>query len=408
MLTDIAVEEALDIVLKSVSCLGDETRCILDCLGLVLAEDISADMNVPPFDNSAMDGYAVIAADTQEASRDNPVTLRVIADLPAGYPQSLSVRRGEAVRIMTGAPMPDGADAVARIEDVERGADTVLLFKPLAPGDDMRYAGEDVKKGDIVLTKGTVVRPSEIGMLATLGRKEARVIRAPRIAVLTTGDELVGPDEPVTPGKIRNSNLYSLSAQVAACGAVPVPLGVARDSAGELQDKIRDGIEDADILITSGGVSVGDYDMVKTVLARLGEILFWRVRMRPGAPVVFGLLNGKPMFGLPGNPTASMVAFEQFVRPAALKMAGRTRLRRREVEATVEGTVKNRTGFRNFIRSFAEERDGRWFVRLAGAQGSAMLRTMIQSNALLVVPETKAILQQGDRARVQLLDFPEV
>lgn len=408
MLTDIAVEQALDIVLKSVSCLDGERRGILDCLGHVLAEDIAADMDIPPFDNSAMDGYAVRAIDTGGASQDNPITLRVIADLPAGYTPTSQVRQAETVRIMTGAPMPEGTDAVVRIEDVDRGTDTVRLFKPVASGDDVRRAGEDVKKGDKVLINGSLVRPGEIGMLATLGRKEAQVIRAPRIAVLTTGDELVEPGEPVVPGKIRNSNLYSLSAQVAACGAVPIPLGVARDTAGELEDKVQEGIKKADILITSGGVSVGDYDMVKTVLARMGEILFWRVRMRPGSPVVFGLLQGKPMFGLPGNPTASMVTFEQFVRPAALKMAGRTRLRRREVEAIMEGTVKNRTGFRNFVRAIAVERGGEWFVRLAGAQGSAMLRTMIQSNALLVVPETTKTLQPGDRARVQLIDLPEV
>ncbi|MHB8990406.1 MAG: molybdopterin molybdotransferase MoeA, partial [Chloroflexota bacterium] len=328
--------------------------------------------------------------------------------LPAGYPPPALVRPGEAVRIMTGAPMPQGTDAVVRTEDAERGDGVVRVSRPVSPGEDLRRAGEDVRKGEVVLRPGAVLRPGEIGMLATLGHVRARVVRAPRVAVLTTGDELVAPDEPVTPGKIRNSNLYSISAQVKACGGEPIPLGVARDTVEELESKIRAGIAQADMLLTSGGVSVGDYDVVKTVLARMGEILFWRVKMRPGSPVTFGLIQGKPMFGLPGNPSASMVAFEQFVRPAILKMSGRTRLRRREVEATVQETVKNRVGVRNFIRAIATEQGEEWQVRTAGAQGSGILRTMVQANALLVVPEPVGRLQPGDRARVQLLDLPEI
>lgn len=408
MLLDIEVEQALDIVLGTVSTLEEETRPILDCLGSMLAEDVPADMDIPPFDNSAMDGYALIAADTAGASPEKPVSLRVIADLPAGYPPQSMVRSGEAVRIMTGAPMPAGTDAVVRSEETERGEGLVWISKPVSRGDDLRHAGEDVRKGEVILRQGTLLRPAEVGMLATLGRKQARVVRAPRVAVLTTGDELVEPDEPVTPGKIRNSNLYSISAQVKACGGKPLPLGVARDTSAELEKKIRDGIGEADMLLTSGGVSVGDYDVVKSVLDRMGEILFWRVRMRPGSPVTFGRIQGMPMFGLPGNPSASMVAFEQFVRPAILKMSGRTRLRRREVEATLEGSLKNRVGIRNFIRAVATEEGGQWRVRPAGAQGSGILSTMIQANALLVIPEMVAQLKAGARVRVQLLDLPEI
>ena len=408
MLLDVDVEQALDIVLGSVSPLASDARPLLDCLGSVLAEDVPADMDIPPFDNSAMDGYAVIAAETAGAAPDKPVSLKVIADLPAGYPPPALVRPGEAVRIMTGAPMPPGTDAVVRTEDVQRGDGTVLILKPVSPGGDLRRAGEDVRRGELILRRGTTLRPAEIGMLATLGRTRAAVVRAPRVAVLTTGDELVAPDEPVTPGKIRNSNLYSISAQVKACGGEPLPLGVARDTAAELEEKILQGIAGADMLLTSGGVSVGDYDVVKTVLARSGEILFWRVKMRPGSPVTFGRIQGKPMFGLPGNPSASMVAFEQFVRPAILKMSGRSRLRRREVQATLEDSVKNRVGVRNFLRAVATEDRGEWRVRPAGSQGSGILRTMVQSNALLVVPETVGRLQPGDRVAVQLLDLPEV
>ena len=407
MLLDVEVEQALGIVLGSVSPLAREIRPLLDCLGSVLAEEVPADMDIPPFDNSAMDGYAVMAADTAGATPEKPVSLRVIADLPAGYPPPALVRSGEAVRIMTGAPMPSGTDAVVRTEEVERGDGTVLISKPVPSGNDLRRAGEDVRKGEVILRQGIPLRPAEIGMLATLGRTRAQVVRTPRVAVLATGDELVAPDEPVTPGKIRNSNLYSISAQVKACGGEPLPLGVARDTAAELEARIRQGIIGADMLLTSGGVSVGDYDVVKTVLARMGEILFWRVKMRPGSPVTFGRIAGKPMFGLPGNPSASMVAFEQFVRPAILKMSGRTRLRRRQVEATLEEGVKNRVGVRNFVRAIATEEKGEWRVRPAGSQGSGILRTMVQANSILVIPETVARLQPGDRATVQMLDLPE-
>jgi molybdopterin molybdotransferase len=407
MLEEIEVERALRIVLESASPLAGERHPILDCLGYVLAEDVPADMDIPPFDNSAMDGYALVASDTSSGSQESPVRLQVVADLPAGYAPTTVVRSGEAVRIMTGAPMPTGTDAVARSEITIRGENTVFVTAPVKKGEDIRYRGEDVRNGDVVLTRGARVRPAEVGMLATLGRRDALVVRKPRVAVLTTGDELVDPWEPVTPGKIRNSNLYSISAQVRACGGEPLLLGVARDTVEQLEAKVGIGAE-ADMLITSGGVSVGDYDVVKTVLARMGEIVFWKVKMRPGSPVVFGEIHGKPMFGLPGNPTASMVAFEQFVRPAILQMSGRTALRRREVEATLEESVKNRPGVRNFIRAIATERDGRWFVRRAGEQGSAMLRSMIQSNALLVVPETASRLSAGDTAHVQLLDMPEV
>ncbi|HEX9017029.1 MAG TPA: gephyrin-like molybdotransferase Glp [Chloroflexota bacterium] len=406
MLEDITVEQALGIVLSNAGKLEAERRAILDCLGMVLAEDVPADMDIPPFDNSAMDGYAVLAADTAGASPEHPVLLKVTADLPAGYAPPSHVASGEAVRIMTGAPLPPGTDAIARSEIAVRGDGTVLIGSPVAIGEDVRYSGEDVRKGDAVLASGTPVRPAEIGMLATLGRRDALVVRRPRVAVLATGDELVDPWEAVTPGKIRNSNLYSIAAQVRASGGEPILLGTAKDTAEALESKIREGAR-ADMLITSGGVSVGDYDVVKTVLSREGEILFWKVRMRPGSPVAFGRIGGRPMFGLPGNPTASMVAFEQFVRPAILKMSGRSRLRRREVDAVLEEGIKNRPGVRNFVRAIATEGDGGWRVRRAGEQGSAMLRTMVQSNALMVITEETSRMNAGDVVRVQLLDLPE-
>ncbi|HWP28561.1 MAG TPA: gephyrin-like molybdotransferase Glp, partial [Chloroflexota bacterium] len=344
----LSVDEALAAILEKIPVLEPEEVFLDEALGRVLAEDIYADIDVPPFDNSAMDGYAVIAADTAPATPERPVVLRVVADLPAGYLPQTPVRHGEAVRIMTGAPMPPGADAIVRVEDTARGEGVVLVYAPTRPGRDVRRAGEDVRAGERILPRGTYVRPAEVGMLAMLGRRRVRVIRRPRVAVLTTGDELVDVDEPLTPGKIRNINLYSLIAQVRWCGGEPISLGVARDTVEELEAKIRAGMA-ADLLVTSAGVSVGDYDVVKTVLDKLGQIDFWRVNMKPAKPIAFGRIGNTPMFGLPGNPASSMVAFEEFVRPAILKMQGRRALRHPTLQAVAEVALDNRGGRRSFI-----------------------------------------------------------
>jgi len=406
MLTDnriLSVDAALARILAQIPVLPAEEVLLTEALGRVLAEDVYADIDVPPFHNSAMDGYAVIAADTAGASRERPVELRVIADLPAGQVPAVPVRPGEAVRIMTGAPLPDGADAIVRVEDTERGEGTVRVLAPARPGRDVRLAGEDVRAGDLVLPTGTFVRPAEVGMLAMLGRRRVRVVRRPRVAVLTTGDELVDVDEPLTPGKIRNINLYSISAQVAWCGGVPVPLGVARDTLEELEARIREGLS-TDMLITSAGVSVGDYDVVKAVLDKLGHIDFWRVNMKPAKPLAFGRIGGIPMFGLPGNPASSMVAFEQFVRPALLKMQGRRALHKPTLQAIAEVALDNRGGRRAFVRGYVHQHDGAWRVRPAGQEGAGIMTTMVRANCLIVIPEQVERVAPGDTVTVELLD----
>jgi molybdopterin molybdotransferase len=410
----ISVDEALEYVLKHFEPLEPEEVEILDALDRVLAEDIYSDMDIPPFDNSAMDGYAVRAADTVGASPEAPVTLRVIADLAAGHTTDLVVEPGTAIRIMTGAPLPAGADAVVRFEETseglradERRDDRIKIFTEVVVGENVRPAGEDICKGELVLSKGTILRPQEIGVLASLGRAKVWVIRRPRVAILATGDELVGIDEPLAPGKIRNSNEYSNAALVRRYGGIPIRLGIARDDVEELRAKIREGLaQKVDLFLTSAGVSVGDYDVVKDVLGAEGEMHFWQVCMKPGKPLAFGEIQGVPLLGLPGNPVSAMVSFEQFARPAILKMLGKTRLRKPTVEAILEQDVES-SGRRNFKRAMITKRDGEYYASVTGPQGSGVLTSMVRANGLAIIPEGIRHMKAGERVTVQMLDWPE-
>jgi len=409
----ISVDEALEYVLKHFEPLEPEEVEILDTLDRVLAEDVYSDMDIPPFDNSAMDGYAVRAADTVGASPETPITLRVIADLAAGYTTDFVVEPGTAIRIMTGAPLPAGADAVVRFEETseglpagERREDWIEVFRQVVVGENVRPAGEDIRKGELVLAEGTVLRPQEIGVLASLGRARVRVIRRPRVAILATGDELIAIDEPLAPGKIRNSNEYSNTALVQRYGGIPVRLGIARDDEEELTAKIREGLaQKVDLFITSAGVSVGDYDVVKDVLGAEGEMHFWQVRMKPGKPLAFGEIQGVPLLGLPGNPVSAMVSFEQFARPAILKMLGKRHLHKPTVEAILEEDVKS-SGRRNFKRAVITKRDGEYYASVTGPQGSGILTSMVKANGLAIIPEGIRQMKAGERITVQMLDWP--
>ncbi len=416
----ISVEEARAYILKHFHPLEAEWVPLLDSLDRVLAEDIIADMNVPPFNNSAMDGYAVRAQDIADASPDHPVVLRVIGDLAAGYTAQRTVERGTALRIMTGAPLPPGADTVVRFEETSEGIGargteknhtTVEILKAARRGDNVRSAGEDIRQGEIVLPKGTVVRPAEIGVMASLGKKQISVHRKPRVAILATGDELVAVDAPMAPGKIRNANEYSNSAAVIKAGGVPIQLGIARDNIDDLTAKIRAGLDaDADLFITSAGVSVGDYDIVKNVLSAEGEMHFWQVKMKPGKPLAFGILRGKknvPLLGLPGNPVSAMVSFEIFARPAILTMLGKTKFTRPRVLAVLQNDATNTADRRNFIRVSVEQREGQYIARTTGEQGSGILTSLSRANGLLVMPEDVTLIRAGENVQVQMLDWPE-
>jgi len=416
----ISVEQALDKILNYVHVLEDEERPILECLGQVLAEDVYSGLNVPPLDNSAMDGYAVQSRDTRGASRRSPRFLRVIDTVAAGSMAGCEVESGTAVRIMTGAPIPKGADSVVIFEDTDetqrQGSSTEIgILREAEAGLNIRRAGEDIAQGSMVLSQGAVLRPSEIGVLASLGRTTVRVIRRPIVAILATGDELVDISQPLPAGKIYNSNTYSLAALVRRYGGIPKILGIALDSEHSVVAKLRQGL-DADMLITTGGVSAGDYDLVKDILAKQGEISFWTVRMKPGKPLAFGIIKGVskagiarniPHLGLPGNPVSSMVTFELFVRPAILKMMGKKNLTKPTIEAVVENPVVNRDRRRLFARVIVEKRNGQYFARLTGPQGSGILTSMTSANGLMIIPEDKAEVVAGDIVQVMMLDWRE-
>jgi molybdopterin molybdotransferase len=408
----LSVEQALERILEAFQPLEPERVPILDGLGRVLAEDVYADADIPPYANSSMDGYAVLAGDTSGASREAPVRLKIVGELAAGYVTETAVAPGTVIRIMTGAPIPSGADAVVRVEDTAVEGEKVAVFVEVQEGNYVRPAGEDVRQGDLVLKRGTVIRPQEIGMLASLGHKEVSAIRRPRVAILSTGDEVVEIDAPLAPGKIRDANGYSNAAQVVKYGGIPVLLGIAGDTVEELTGKIREGlVQGVDLFLTSGGVSVGDFDIVKDVLAAEGEMGFWRVRIKPGKPLAFGHLNRPsesggtpvPILGLPGNPVSAMVSFEMFVRPAILKMLGMSGLARSTVEATLMDELKHKDGRRHLLRVRVEESEEGAQAYLTGGQGSGILSSMVKANGFAIIPEEWTRAPAGTRVQVILL-----
>jgi len=418
----ISVEQALERLLSHVSVLGKEDVSILDALGQVLAEDVFASINVPPLDNSAMDGYALQAKDTSGAASGSPRLLRVMDTVAAGSISDKEVTPGTAIRIMTGAPVPKGADSVVRFEDTDE-ADRRTggpLFEigirvEAKEGQHIRRAGEDIAKGTAVLSEGLVIRPAEVGVLASLGRRTVSVISRPVVAILATGNELVEVGQPLLLGKIYNSNSYSVAALVRRYGGIPRVLGIVLDSKESLVTALRGGL-DADMLITTGGVSLGDYDVVKDVLAKEGEIGFWTVRMKPGKPLACGTIRGVdktgasrtiPHLGLPGNPVSSMVTFEMFARPAILKMMGKKNLAKPTIEAILEDRILNHDGRRVFTRAIVEKRGGRYFARLTGPQGSGVLTSMSLANGLVIVPEDMVEAIPGATVRVMMLDWNE-
>lgn len=416
----LSVEQALEKILGYAAVLEVEPRPVLDCLGQVLAEDVYSTIDIPPLDNSAMDGYAVRAEDTRGVTEQSPRLLRVIDTIAAGSISECEVEPGTTARIMTGAPVPKGADSVVRFEDTDetqrqRVSDEIGILREAKPGQDIRRAGEDIARGSLVLSKEIVIRPSEVGVLASLGRSEVKVIRRPVVAVLATGNELVDINQPLPPGKIYNSNSYSVAALVQRYGGIPKILGIALDSESSLVASLRKGL-DADMLITTGGVSMGDYDVVKDVLVKQGEIAFWTVRMKPGKPLAFGMVKGLdeagvtrniPHLGLPGNPVSAMVTFELFARPAILKMMGKRNLAKPVIEAVIEEPIVNSDGRRVFTRVIVRKRSGLYFARLTGPQGSGILTSMSLANGLVIIPEDKPGVDAGDVVQVMMLDWNE-
>ena len=418
----LSVEEAQARILGMFRTLESERKPLLDALGQVLAEDVVSTLDIPPLTNSAMDGYAVRYEAIAGATYDNPRELRVIGHLAAGQLPEQEVSGVNAVRIMTGAPIPSGADTVVPFEETDEYERKSLGMGPLditeimvrtdvPRGANLRPAGQDVQKGQMVLKKGALLRPSEIGVLASLGRDTVEVVRRPVVAVIATGDELLEPGEPPAAGKIYNSNSYSVAAAVLRYGGIPRMLGIAGDNLESMNAKLEEGLT-ADMLLTSAGVSRGDYDIVKDVLASRGEIDFWSVRMRPAKPLAFGVFPGPggrkvPHIGLPGNPVSALVAFEEMVRPAILKMQGRTDLGKPVVRAALEDDIVNGDERRVYARAVITRRDGRYYARLTGDQGSGVLTSMALANGLAICPEDVPVMKAGEEVDVQMLDWPE-
>ncbi|OQW62875.1 MAG: molybdopterin biosynthesis protein MoeA [Proteobacteria bacterium HN_bin10] len=398
------LQDAQRIVLDAAGSLGLEKISILEALGRVLGEDIVAERDNPPWDNSAMDGFAVRADDIRsEHAIGKPVTLTIIEDVPAGKMPTKTVGPGQAIRIMTGAPLPKGADTVLKVEETEPSQTSVKVFKPEPRGANIRPQGEDVKKGECIIPKGTQIRPGEAGMLAILAKSFVLAYQQPRVAILSTGDELADLDERFSEEKIINSNSYGIAAAVKEAGGIPILLGIARDNPAALKEKITHGLA-ADIIVLSGGVSMGDYDFTKAVFKDLGaEMHFWKLAIRPGQPLVFGKIQGKLAFGLPGNPVSSMVTFEQLVRPAMLKMGGHRSYGRPVVQALFQEKFSKKNDRRHFLRGILTSEDGVFKVRTTGDQGSGILTSMVKANCLIDIPEAVERVNPGDAVTVQLL-----
>ena len=415
----LSVEEAQERVLSFFDVLEPERKAILETLGQVLAEDVVGSLDIPPLDNSAMDGYALQAESVTAASRASAVLLRVVGTIAAGQLPNQKVTRGKAVRIMTGAPVPQGADAIVPFEDTDeadrkaegRELNEIGVFTQTAPGANIRPAGQDIKRGQRVLEKGKVLRPADLGLLASLGCAEVSVIRRPLVAIVATGDEVTDPKSEASPGEIYDSNSYSLGAAVVSAGGLPKLLGIAGDDTQSIADKLEEGMT-SDILITSAGVSKGDYDLVKDVLGQYGSIEFWSVRMRPAKPLAFGVFqaaDGRAVthLGVPGNPVSALVAFEEFGRLAIYKMLGKGRAERPTIEAVLEEPIHNTDGRRVYARAVVTKRNGTYYARLTGHQGSNLLMSMALANGLAICPEDVPVKQAGETVQVKMLNWPE-
>ncbi|MGB9666355.1 MAG: gephyrin-like molybdotransferase Glp [Candidatus Cryosericum sp.] len=404
------IQEALDTMLQHASLLPPVTMPLDAAAGLVLAQDVIARGNVPPFANSAMDGFAVLAGDISEASEARPVRLHVLENVSAGSVATQSVRPGTAIRIMTGAPLPDGADTVVHFEVTTTQGDDVLVLLALKKGANVRRAGEDMKDGTTVLAAGTLLNPAEIGVCAAAGQMEVTVYPRIRAAILTTGSELVDASQVPGPGQIRDANAHSLRAQVASIGAEPLVFARVPDTPEAVRTALELALAQADIVLTNGGVSAGDYDFVKEVLEQMGaKLVFWRVNQKPGKPMAFWTMGSKRIVGLPGNPVSCMVGVEEYVRPMVRKMMGHTLLYRPVRSAVFDERYAKGSdaGRAHFVRVLLEEHDQTLHARLTGPQGSGILTSMALAMGIAVVPEDRPVVEAGQTVNVQLISLPE-
>lgn len=392
-------ESARALILEKVSILPKESIPLFDAGGRVLATDLSAPCDLPLWDNSAMDGFAVRSVDCQFGH-----ALRVEGYIPAGVTaDGVDVAPGTAVRIMTGAPVPAGCDTIIPVEETEQSGNQILIRGKVSIGDHIRVRGEDVRQGEVILTAGSLLTPPGINILASFGFGQVLVYRRPRVAILSTGDELVEPGEPLGPGQIVNSNAYSLAVAIREVGGEPMLLGIARDEHESLKEKLTAGLK-ADVLITTAGVSMGDRDLVCEVLEEVGvERLFWKIDIKPGRPTAFGLNAGKPVFSLPGNPVSSMVTFEELVRPALLKMMGHTRVIKPFLKATLKEKTVKKAGRTQFLRVLVVREGEQLMASSSGDQNTGILSTMLRANGIAVLPAERGQFDAGEEVDVHMI-----
>ena len=399
----ISARAALDLVLTDVPLAGSEYVALPQALGRVLSEPVRASRDVPPFRNAAMDGYAVRAADVAAAT-DTPVRLRILEVIGAGSVPRQTVITGCTTKIMTGSPMPEGADTVVRVEDTEEQDGHVRILTSIAPGTSVRHPGEDMRAGETVLVPGQVLRPADVGLLASLGIAVVRVRRRPQVAILATGDELVDLGQPLGPGQIVNSNAYTLAAAVEEAGGVPRMLGIVRDTPEATRSAFADAFA-SDMVLSTGGVSMGTFDLVRQTLAELGVTEhFWKIAQKPGKPLTFGTRQRVPVFGLPGNPVSSLVCFYLYARPALRAMSGCARLHLPTVTATTDERIQTAHGLTEFVRCTLEGEAGTYHVRTTGSQSSGVLRSLSLGHGLIVAPPEVTTIEAGAMVRVILLN----
>ena len=408
----LTVDDALARIFNRIEVLAAENTPTVESFSRILAEDVVAAANIPPFANSSMDGYAVRAADVAGAAFDSPVELTVVGEIPAGAVADITVGSFETMRIMTGAPLPPGADAVIPVEDTNdqwasdgRASvpNRVGVYRSVQPGDYVRPAGEDIRTGQSVLRTGTTLRPQDIGVLVSLGQPQISVFRQPRVAIISTGNELVDIDDPLSPGQIRNSNSYVLAGLVSSLGGIPIRLPIARDTLDDVRQCFRAALaQTPDLIVSSAGVSVGTHDVVRTVIEEMGVLEIWRINLRPGKPLAFGHIDGVPFFGLPGNPVSAMVTFDIFVRPALRKQAGGD-LHYVPTITAVLGEDLRSDGRQTYARVTLTTSETGWVAHPTGTQSSGALLSMVLADGLLVIPEGITVAQAGDRFSVRLL-----
>ena len=403
--TNLSVNDAKEKILASLSPAEAESIPIISASRRILAEIIQSSTDLPSFSNSSMDGFALKAADLQKASLDKPVDLKVVGDIPAGKYPTIILQSGQAARIMTGAVLPDGADAVIPVEDTDQFLegrhfkltlpDSVKIYQRISPGENVRLIGKDLKKDDIVLRPGRLLHPQDIGLLAMLGIREVRVYRRPKIAMISTGDELIPLGMKLLPGMIHDSNAYTLSSQIDRDGGEPYYLGIARDDEDSIRKLLDQAFDSkADLILSTAGVSVGAFDYVRRVVEQNGELGFWRVNIRPGKPLLFGHYRRVPFIGLPGNPVSAFVGYEVFIRPAIQKISG-GKIHARKTTPVILSEAIESDGRESYLRGYVEKRSGIWMARLTGHQGSGNLLSLVQANALLIIPSEVKSLPSG-------------